>query len=166
MTEDDILDDLIRREGSAYTDHPRDKGGPTKYGITLTTLREERGPSTMPVDVMTLTENDARDIYRRRYVRRPGFEMVTDDRLRALLVDYGVNSGPKRAVIALQRAVGADPDGTLGAETMEKLAEADPAQVYKDVLKARMLLYANIVIGDPSQLVFLRGWINRAMEFL
>lgn len=166
LTEEDILDQLIRREGSTFTDHPSDRGGATKYGITLGTMREERGPMVMPVDVMTLTENDARDIYQRRYIRRPGFDMVSDSRLRALLIDFGVNSGPKRAIVALQRAVGADPDGVIGAETMQKLDEADSEQVYKDVLRARLLLYANIVISDQSQLVFLRGWMNRVGEFL
>lgn len=166
MTEDDILDALIRREGRTYTNHPMDRGGATKFGITLTTLREERGPWVMATDVANLTETDAREIYRRRYIRRPGFDMVTDDRLRALLVDFAVNSGPKRAVLALQRAVGADPDGLIGAQTMEMLEKNDAEAVYKEVLKARMLHYAGIVVSDPSQVLFLRGWLTRLAEFL
>ena len=37
MTDDDIIDGIIRREGSTYTNDPADPGGPTKYGITLAT---------------------------------------------------------------------------------------------------------------------------------
>jgi lysozyme family protein len=165
MTEEEIIDDLIRREGSKYTDHPSDRGGPTRWGVTLQTLREERGPLMTATDVARLTEQDARDIYRRRYIRRPGFDMVKDDRLRALLVDYGVNSGPKRAVIALQRAIGAAPDGRFGAETMKRLEGKDGPRTYAEVLRQRLRLYVDIVLDDHSQLVFLRGWMNRLGEF-
>lgn len=165
MTEDAIIDDLIEREGRKFTDHPSDRGRATKYGITLATLREERGPLVTTADVAKLTESEARDIYRRRYIRRPGFDLVKDDRLRALLVDFGVNSGPKRAVIALQRAIGADPDGRFGAETMKRLEGRDGPRTYAEVLRARLQLYVNIVLSDHSQLVFLRGWTNRLGEF-
>ena len=166
MTEDEIIDDLIRREGSTFTDHPQDKGGATRWGITLATLREERGPLMAPSDVARLTEQDARDIYRRRYIRRPGFDMVEDDRLRALLVDFGVNSGPKRAVVALQRAIGADPDGTFGGDTLRRLEGRDGPRTYAEVLRSRLRFYVDIVLRDRSQLIFLRGWMNRLGEFL
>lgn len=37
-TIDDIISDIIRAEGTAYTNDPRDSGGPTKYGITQAAL--------------------------------------------------------------------------------------------------------------------------------
>lgn len=165
MTEDELIDDLIRREGSRYTNDPADRGGPTRFGITLETLREERGRNMKAEDVANLTEAEARDIYQRRYIRRPGFDMVTDDRLRALLVDYGVNSGPKRAVMALQAALGTPTDGRFGADTLKRLSEDDPAEVYRLVVKARLNHYVDIVLNDSSQLRFLRGWLNRVSEF-
>lgn len=165
MSEDEIINDLIRREGGTFTDHPNDRGGATRWGITLQTLREERGPAMRAQDVAKLTETDARDIYRRRYIRRPGFDLVKDDRLRALLIDYGVNSGPKRAVVALQRAIGADPDGRFGADTMRRLEGKDGARTYAEVLRQRLRLYVDIVLADHLQLVFLRGWCNRLGEF-
>jgi len=37
-----VIYDLIEREGG-FSNHPADKGGPTKYGITQQTLSEWRG---------------------------------------------------------------------------------------------------------------------------
>jgi|GEM_PF-4548155 len=37
-----LIDRLIDREGG-FVDHPADRGGPTKYGITLRTLSKWRG---------------------------------------------------------------------------------------------------------------------------
>ena len=35
---DDLIDDLIAREGG-FVDHPADKGGPTRWGITQAVAR-------------------------------------------------------------------------------------------------------------------------------
>ena len=42
MTTKEIIDGIIKREGG-YVDHPADRGGPTKFGITLATLEAWRG---------------------------------------------------------------------------------------------------------------------------
>jgi lysozyme family protein len=62
---DTILDEIIRREGG-YVNHPADRGGPTKYGITAQTLgrwRKLDRPATA-TEVKALTETEARAIYR------------------------------------------------------------------------------------------------------
>ena len=38
MTADQIIEDHSAKEGG-YVDHPSDKGGPTRWGITQTTAR-------------------------------------------------------------------------------------------------------------------------------
>ena len=38
MTETDIIDEVISREGDIFTHHVADKGGPTKFGVTAKTL--------------------------------------------------------------------------------------------------------------------------------
>ena len=49
----------LRIEGSRYTDHPADKGGPTRYGWTHESLKNIKWP-THPKD---LTEGDAYALY-------------------------------------------------------------------------------------------------------
>ena len=91
----DIVQDVLRREG-AFVEHPADHGGPTKYGITQATLADWRGRAVTAADVAALSVNEATRILEQRYVRQPGFDQVPDARLQALLVDYGVHSGPDR----------------------------------------------------------------------
>ena len=104
MTTDTILSEILTREGG-YVDHPHDRGGCTNFGVTLQTLSDWRGRPVTCEDVRALTRDEALTIYRELYVRRPGFEAVDHPRLRALVVDYGVHSGPRAAIRALQGAI-------------------------------------------------------------
>ncbi len=78
-TPHDIISDILRREGDRYTNHPADRGGPTKYGITLLTLAAYRDamnaggehPSATAADVERLTEVEARAIYSIVFLQQP-----------------------------------------------------------------------------------------------
>lgn len=176
MTEEQILDGLIQREGSAYTNRAADRGGPTKFGITLGTLREVRGSHVTAEDVKNLTEAEARAIYLDVYIHRPGFHRILDERLRVFLIDFGVNSGQGTAAMALQRMIGVMADGIVGPETVARLAVRDAAKIYAGMLRARLRLYVDIVLRDPAVRRFrnthgdtalenLSGWMNRLGEF-
>lgn len=172
----EVIDGVLRREGfGEFTNHPADKGGATKYGVTLATLRSRKPGATID-DVRALTEEEARRIYLEDFVQRPGFDRV-EEPLRALLVDFGVTSGPSRAIRALQLAVGSHPDGNMGPNTLDSVRRADQASVYASVLRQYFGHFVNVVLNDPdviafrharpnSQLRFLRGWVNRSCEFV
>jgi lysozyme family protein len=165
VTTDAIIDDVIRREGG-YVDHPADKGGPTKYGITLGTLARWRRAAVTAADVQALTVREAHAIYTEEYVMRPRFHLVTDDRLRALLVDWGVHSGPTTAIRGLQAVLGVTGAAVLGPQTVAALQARPAAWVYAGVVRARGQHLARLLQRDPSQRVFAAGWINRLMEFV
>lgn len=109
MSIDKIIDDILKVEGSEYTNRASDAGGPTKYGITQRALAQFWGRPATPGDVSRLTEADARAIYRARYVVDPGFEDVLklSQRIGTELIDSGVNCGTGRASEWLQRALNA-----------------------------------------------------------
>jgi len=165
---DRILDDLLMREGE-YVAHPADRGGPTKYGITAATLGEWRrlGRPADAADVRALTEEEAREIYREMYYRRPGFDSIGDDALLNLVIDSAVHSGPSTVIRWLQAAVGVAQDGVIGPMTRSLLARADDApRVYRAVLAARMRYIGAIIRRNRPQAVFAEGWLSRLAGFL
>lgn len=166
MTTDDIINGVIRREGSTFTNDPLDPGGPTKYGITLQTLKDYHHDDAVTADeISVLSMDEARAIYREMFVERPGFLGVRDDRLRAFLVDWGVNSGPRTSIKALQRRCGLTPDGIMGPVTLRFANNSPLPELYDALVNDRAQFYADIVSRNPSQGRFLQGWLNRNNEF-
>ncbi len=179
-TINDIIANIVRRESSKYTNDPTDPGGPTKFGITLKTLRGWRKRHTLAGDVRALTRPEAEDIYKHRYILKPRFDKLSDENLARLLIDTGVLHGQAVAVRMLQRAVKATPDARLGPKT---LALVEPLRgtslAYNAIIKQRVNREIEKVLADvkkkfgpnvrkKSKLKYLRGWVvgRTLKEFL
>ena len=156
------LELMFGHEGG-YVNSPNDRGGPTKYGITHTTLARHRGVrSVTPAQVKALTLAEAEDIYRKSYWGQSGGDILPVG-LDYAAFDFGVNSGPARAVKVLQRLVGAKVDGIPGPNTLAAV-RAYPGGVRRlivDYCDARMDYLRSIrnpVTGFPKNG---RGWTIR-----
>lgn len=177
-----LIDDLIRREGDTYSDHPADKGGPTRYGVTLATLTRHRsrlhpGAVTTAADVAALTEAEARVIYAQDFIVAPGFERIQDPALQAFLVDAGVQHGPDDAIRWLQAALGVKVDANLGPITAAKANATNLRWLFAELVAVRCSYYGRIVTRDPVLAVAkesglrlqaenAHGWANRLAEFI
>ncbi|MGY0155821.1 glycoside hydrolase family 108 protein [Edwardsiella tarda] len=108
LTKDQIFDALLGREGG-YVDHPHDKGGPTKWGITEKVARAHGYTG----DMRNLTRAQALKIYESDYWSGPRFDQVAElsARVAAELCDTGVNMGPSVPSKWLQRWLTAFNDG-------------------------------------------------------
>lgn len=166
MTEDQIIDAIIQREGGFVHD-PVDLGGATNWGITQQALAAWRKKPVTVEDVRRLTQEEARKIYREQYIARPGFQAICNPQLRALVVDCGVNHGPDDAVRFLQRSLGGlKVDGVLGPKTRTAIEAADPVRLYARVCGERMRHYGRLIQRDPNQHKFAAGWADRVADFL
>lgn len=165
MTTHDVIERIIQREGG-YVDHPLDRGGPTKFGITLSTLGKWHDTLVTPSDVKALSPDEAARIYLNLYVQRPGFEQINDDRLRGLVVDCGVLHGTGTVTRWLQSIVEVLVDGTLGSKTLQAINSEDARAVYLLLCGKRMRFIGKLIEGDHSQAVFAHGWLNRVAEFV
>lgn len=164
MTDDDIIKDVLRREGG-YVNRPEDRGGPTNFGVTLATLRQARGKAKLTAeDVKALTLGEAIDIYRRLYLQP--FSGVESVWLRAQLFDYAVQHGTRTAILALQRAVGVNDDGVIGPRTLAAVNAAPWRKVAGLLIEARLAIYGSLLRRHPVQAIFAPGWMRRMGEMV
>ncbi|MET3926174.1 glycoside hydrolase family 108 protein [Devosia sp. 2618] len=117
------LDAVLRHEGG-YVDHPSDPGGATNMGITHKTLARWRNVSPwwkLSKDaVRALQRAEAARIYRASYWERSKAGQMPAG-LDLALFDFAVNSGPDRAIRALQAELGVVADGQVGPLTLDAI---------------------------------------------
>jgi lysozyme family protein len=172
MTIDDMIDDLLEKEGG-YVNHPADKGGPTKYGITLDALEAWRDKRLTAEDVKKLDKTEAIAIYKHDYYRVPKIDMLPAP-LQPIVFDMAVNMGPAAAIKLLQEVIkrlsgSLAVDGKIGPKTMALCLaayEVHKDEVINQLVERRIEFYERLVEERPSQEVFLNGWTNRARSFL
>ena len=56
---DHIFQQILKHEGTEYTDYAVDKGGATRYGVTLGLLQRLQ-PSARKQDIEDMTEDEAK----------------------------------------------------------------------------------------------------------
>lgn len=177
---------MIQVEGG-YVNHPLDRGGPTKYGITLKAYREVNPAATLE-DLRMLSVSEAEKFYFECYFILPQFNRVArlNETLGMQLLDMGVNQGRGQSSRSLQRALnlfnkdhsvaGATypelvVDGKIGNSTIYALstflnmrgnAGASVLQKTLNVLKG--FRYIEITEERKENEEFIFGWFaNRVM---
>lgn len=163
---------VLRRE-KGFVNHPDDKGGPTNLGITQKTLTNYLGRQATIDDVKNLTQKTASEIYYQHYWLRHHINDLPE-LLQPMVFDMVINSG-KNGIKILQTALEnhgypvGKIDGNIGKNTASAATHAAAEmgnKLLETLVRRRIIYYQNIVKADPSQDVFLNGWINRANEFL
>lgn len=169
----------ILKEGSAYTNNPADRGGPTKWGITQA-MYSKYFPGQ---SVQNCTYDQAHDIMLNEFWIKPKFDQIdaVDSVLGYRCFDWGINSGPSQPIQALQRALnvlnnqGKDfpdiaADGALGPATIGTLRAfvgkrgLDGVKVIRGMVQSlQSVFYIQLAERVPSQEQFEYGWqLNRA----
>lgn len=174
-----------------WVNDPVDRGGATKYGISLRFLVSEgqidldsdgiadfdldMDGDIDAADIRMLTIGDAIYLYHRCFWQRLDAEAFAAP-IGEMMFDQAVNGGLAAARKLLQRALNyliaktARPplvvDGQIGAQTLAALGYAiDYYGMERLVLAYRRVVkdrYRAIVAANPSQKRFLRGWLRRA----
>lgn len=156
------LELMFGHEGG-YSNVKTDSGGPTKYGITHKTLAAHRGVgSVTAAQVKALTLKEAEEIYRKGYWSQSGGDILPTG-LDYAAFDFGVNSGPARAVKVLQRVVGVAEDGNAGPQTLAavKAYKGGIGKLIRDYCDARMAFLRSLKNPKTGFPVNGRGWTIR-----
>jgi lysozyme family protein len=155
---DQSLKMLLKHEGG-YVWHPRDPGGMTNLGVTKRVYEAWVGHEVDEAAMRALTPDDVAPIYRANY-----WDAVWGDHLPSgvdfSVFDWAVNSGPARAVKALQRIVGSVSDGIIGPKTMQAVMNMDAEKIIDLMHGERQRFYERLDTFDT----FGRGWTRRNNE--
>lgn len=165
------LSHVLVQEGG-YVEHHLDKGGPTKYGITMKTLAAYRriihGVGVVgPEDVKALSVEEASKIYELLFWQEASLQRIKDQKLAMILFDQVVHAGPMTPIKMLQQVLNENfgehliVDGVLGNATEVAIATAHPGRLYRKLIQKAQLRYVEICVFKPDQLGFLKGWMNR-----
>lgn len=152
------LEAVLKSEGG-NDDDPADHGGRTSRGVIqreYDAWRRLHGQA--PMDVWQAPQADIEAIYHDEYW------MPHCDLLPAgpdyLLFNMAVNAGPYRGAVILQRALGVNADGRIGAITREAIRSANAHDLIERYSAASRAFYLSL-----HQPKFTKGWLNR-VEFV
>ena len=160
MTNEEKFEQAVKvtlyHEGG-YVNDPDDPGGETKFGISKRSYPD--------LNIRELTEEQAKEIYKRDWWDKYGYDRIDNPDLAAKVFDLAVNMGAKRAHVIIQRATmqtggcWLELDGVLGDLTITAINEHDnPLWVLDRVKLLAVQYYASL--GKPK---YLRGWLERAV---
>ena len=144
---------VLKMEGG-YTLDPNDPGGETNFGISK--------KSYPNIDIKNLTEDEAREIYRKDY-----WQDCKCDELNypfdIAVFDCAVNQGTGKSKRLLQIALGLDVDGIIGDATIAATFKATNGY-FKKLLAERLSEYTRLIVSNPKLLVFSVNWTYRVLS--
>jgi lysozyme family protein len=152
-----------------FSDNPADPGNWTGGAIGEGELRGTKfgiSAAAYPnLEIASLSEDEAAAIYKRDYwLALHGDELPLP--IAMVAFDAAVNAGLRRAVMWLQQAVGAAPDGVLGPATLTVLQAANAAAVACEALarrldfSTRLPAWQNFGLGWSRRFIALAGKLN------
>lgn len=169
---DQMLERWKQREGEVYTNRPDDRGGPTKFGLTLSTLRGFKKDPKLPASVLEqMAWSEAKEIVWQVFAVDTRFTLIDDPMLFEVIWDAAGNHGSSNATKMLQRSLMIPDDGIFGKMTVAALPWLNPTKLCLLFQCERQAFYSLIASrnkedndhdGIPDAMENLPGWINRA----
>lgn len=162
-----FIDRMIQKYEGGYGWDAGDSGGPTKYGITCYDLAEHDGKKMNSMSswaplVKAMPLATAEEIYKTKYATACKFDQLNSGK-DAVLLDYGVNSGPSRAIKVAQALVSQPQTGKFDNGLIDAVNKADPHWFIDSVCDERLRFMHNIRGGEMWD-TFGRGWSSRVAD--
>jgi lysozyme family protein len=152
---------VLGSEGG-YVNNKYDKGGKTKYGISQASYPK--------LNIEALTWEEAKKIYYKDYWLKYGLDKIRHKKLAIKVFDTMIVVGSYKGVQLLERAVNhlmidLPIDGVLDPLLLEVINDYENQEELVDMYQIEMeKFFEAIVQNNPSQKLFLQGWINRSRK--
>lgn len=155
--------------GSIFTDIPQDHGGATKFGITLNTYTAwcaKMGNLPPSVnDLKNMTEATAKVVAQDFFWDLIRGDEIKNQSVANALLDASFE-GVSRASLFAQSASGVAQDGVIGPITLAAINSMDFRLFLSKFIPEYQNFFINCVLNDQTQIIFLKGWLNRCERML
>lgn len=149
---------VLSHEGG-YVNHPKDPGGATMKGVTIATFRSVYGKNKTENDLKKITTDQWDNIFKKYYWDKCRADLIDDQSIANMLVDFAWNSGVGTATSMLQKIVGVTADGVMGRVSIGAINGYYKGNryVFDRLKEARM----NYLRGLGNWKTFKNGWTTR-----
>lgn len=152
--------DLMALEGG-YCKDLLDKGKETKFGLCKKTYHD--------LDIANITLQEAKKIYYDDFWKGYSYDKIRSKLIAAKVFHTTVNTGANQSHKILQRALRANgfdtiaDDGIFG-KTLDAANRANTKSLLTALRSESAGFYRLLVVIQPSQNKFIKGWIARAYK--
>ena len=154
-----ILAPFILSHEGGFSNNPKDPGGATMRGVTLATFRAVYGSKKTVADLKRITSAQWYTIFKKYYWDKCKADIIANQSVANMLVDFAWHSGVATAVKAIQQIVGVDADGAAGRVTVGAINGYFKGSAYVfEQLKAKRMQYLRTRAAWPT---FKNGWTTR-----
>lgn len=163
-----LVPKILKWEGG-FVNHPNDRGGATNKGIiigTFTYYRKLKGlPHPSVNDLKDISNEEWMDVLKTLYWDKWKADQINNQSIANLLVDWVWGSGVY-GIKYPQQVLGVVADGIVGNKTLAAVNEyPDQKELFQKLWNRRKQHFESIAGRDPSQKVFLKGWLNRLNDY-
>lgn len=165
---------ILKDEGSAYTNNPNDRGGPTKWGVTKKTYETFFNKQVPDSEIEEMPAFVAKQIYTAEYWLKLSCDLISDDAFACAIFDSGVLYGVRTIALIFQRSlfsrgVAIKLDGKFGDTSARLLNELlggpvpNARALLMNTVQSLLLERINEIISKtPREAEFRKGWVVRA----
>lgn len=173
--------DLERKHEGYYVNNPSDKGGETYAGVArniyanwngfpvLDAYKAKLGRALKTNEQVPGLETYVEAFYKGLWDAK-NFGAIVNQDVANIVYDFFINSGNtgiKKTQEVLRDTFKATlaVDGAIGADTIKNINAVDPILLNNAIKEKRIAFYNGLVAANPSQSVFLKGWLSRINSF-
>lgn len=156
-----IIPFILKWEGG-YVHNRHDKGGATNKGVTYKTwvdFCKKKGKEASLTTLRKMTNAEWTEIFK-GYWDAWKADSIMSQRVANILVDWSWMSGVK-VIKKVQKMLGLTADGIVGPKTLASINGHSGDALFGQIKDVRRKYYESIVKNNPSQQVFIKGWLNR-----
>ena len=147
---------LVFDSEGGWSNHPKDRGGKTNFGITNRTWKAWAKLHGDSRPLTEITREDAAKIYREDYAHPIRFDSLPSG-LDYAVLDFAINSGVGTAVAELQGCLGVSQDGIMGSQTLAAVSRSEVKDLIHCFCEARRKYVRKL----DTWSTFGKGWLRR-----